>query len=196
MKTILSRLVLLTALTSSVSAVEWHGWESSLGGNGHFYTVIGANEGEVQNWYEARTEAAELGGHLVTFESSAELNFVRATFGKTELFWTGLTSTGGQGQFEWENGEAVTYTKFGLERPDANVASSVVINQQQLIRGVMGTRGFFGAVDPLSGYRGIVEYEQGIPASGSPTNVPDGGSPLVLIAISGAAGIICRLLKK
>lgn len=162
-----------------------------MGGNSHYYTVVGENPGDVLTWYDAQTAATGLGGYLVSFQSPAELNFVRKTFGKTELYWTGLTSTAGEGVFKWEDNQPVNFTKFGSERPNANVPSSVVINQQQISRGQLRT-GFFGAVNAFSEYRGIVEYEGGVP----PTNVPDGGSPLALIAISGVAGMICRFLKK
>jgi hypothetical protein len=191
MKKIISGMILVTALTASLNGVEWHEWESGMGGNGHYYTVVGANPVDVLTWYDAKDEANVLGGYLVSFQSPAELNFVRKTFGKTELFWTGLTSTAGEGEFKWDDGQPVSFTKFGSERPDANISSSVVINTQQSARGHLRT-GFFGAVSAFSEYRGIVEYEGEVP----PTNVPDSGSPLALIAISGAAGMICRFLKK
>jgi hypothetical protein len=197
MKRILSSLILISGLTASVNGAVWHEWEASTGGNGHYYTVVGENPGEIQNWYDAQIEAANLGGYLVTIQSAAELSFVRSTFGRTELFWTGLTSPGGQGgSFTWDNGQAITYSNLGSSALDPGVFSSVVINQVQQRGGRAFTKGFVGAVDPFSEYRGIVEYDSGIPGSQPPTTVPDGGSPLALIAISGVAGMVCRFLKK
>lgn len=185
MKKLLSSLILLSAFTTTVSGVDFVDWDV----NGHLYAVVGETPDLVMSWDDAQATADDLGGYLVTLGSAAELNFVRNSFGGTELFWTGMTSTSGQNQFQWQNGEPVTYSYFGSTSPDPSIESSVIINQI----GSRGfTRGYFGAVTPDSQYRAIIEFDGDVP----PANVPDGGNPLVLIAISAAAGMICRFLKR
>ena len=180
MKRAYQSLVIGLALTSSAGAAEWSQWDSIVG-NGHFYTVTDSS----MNWIDARTEATGLGGYLTSIGSLEELNFVRTTFGRSELFWTGLSTVNGNQAFEWDSGEAVGFTYFGAHQPDASQLGSVVINNLNS-RGF--TRGFFMDVSPFDSHRGIVERNTDPNANtgGDPENpptqrVPEGGSSLVLL---------------
>jgi hypothetical protein len=169
------------ALTSSVGAAQWSQWDPSVG-NGHFYAVTDT----ALTWYDARAEAGVLGGYLTSIGSLEELNFVRTTFGRSELFWTGLSTVNGNQAFEWDSGEPVGFTYFGAHQPDAGQLGSVIINNLNS-RGF--TRGFFMDVSPLELHRGIVERNTdpnaqtgGEDPGGPPTQqVPDGGSSLFLL---------------
>lgn len=197
MKKIVYSLFVVVALSSTVKGATWNEWAPAVGGNGHFYAVTDSS----LNWYDARTEAESLGGYLVSIGSAEELDFVRTTFGRKELFWTGLSSTIAQSgiqlpSFQWSNGDPLTYTYFGWQNPDAAIPSSVIINQ---INGRGFTRGFFAAIDPTSiELRGIVERnaDPNPPNNPGGTPVPDAGSPLVLMALAGAAGWLVRRFKR
>lgn len=192
MKKTLFSLIVVGALAGETQALVFQEWAEADGGNGHIYTVVGETPDQVLAWPDAQAEADALGGYLLTIESAAELNFVRNTFGRTELFWTGLNTDNGSGSFQWANGETVTYTYFGGELVDPNINSAVIINRLNS-RGF--SRGEFGAVDPFqSEYRAIVEFGADNPPDFP--GVPDAGNPLFLVLLSGAAGMCCRFLKR
>jgi hypothetical protein len=182
MKKLLQTMTFGIALTASVEAAEWHEWNTAVG-NGHFYTVTDT----AMTWFDARSEAADAGGYLTSIGSIEELDFIRTTFGRTELFWTGLSTINGNAAFEWDNGEPITFTYFGAHQPDSGQTSAVVINQTNS-RGF--TRGFFFDAQPGQLYRGIIENNTDpnaqIPDDDDPTDpkvnpVPDGGATAILL---------------
>ncbi len=209
MKMTLKYLVCGLALTSSVHAAPWTQWESTGGGNNHFYSVT---TGPL-TWFDARNEALNAGGYLTSIGSFAELNFIRATFGRTELFWTGLSSVNNPsavnnpssavnpGTFAWENGEPITFSYFGAHQPNPNQLSAVVINSLNS-RGF--TRGNFMDMALNTELRGIIERDTDPNApspgggNGSPNDppterVPDGGATVLML---GAALLATGVWRK
>lgn len=83
-------------------------------GNGHYYDMIVPANGI--KWTDARSAAASstyngLPGHLVTFSSAGEWNFVYATFPRN-FTWIGFTDEETEGTFKWVTGEPVTFTAW------------------------------------------------------------------------------------
>lgn len=70
------------------------------------------------SWTKAQTQAEKFGGYLVTISSQAEQNFLVEAFGGTELLWIGFTDRLVEGEFQWINGEAVTYTNWAVGEPN------------------------------------------------------------------------------
>lgn len=177
MKKVLKVAVAFIAFTASVEGAPWVGWDAPLG-NGHFYTVTDS----AMTWFDARDAATNLGGYLTSIGSLEELNFIRTSFGRTELFWTGLSTI--TDNLEWDNGEPLTFTYFGAQQPDTTQYSAIVINGVNS-RGF--TRGSFQDVNLLSDplYRGVIERDTDPNAQNPIDNpVPDGGSTLVLLGLS------------
>jgi hypothetical protein len=187
MKKLLQTISFGIALTTSIEAAVWHEWDPSVG-NGHFYAVTDT----AMNWFDARSEASNAGGYLTSIGSIAELDFIRTTFGRSELFWTGLSTINGNNVFEWDSGEPITFTYFGAHQPDASQTSSVVINH---INSRGFTRGFFFDAQPTQLYRGIIESSTDPNAQipDDPTNpVPDGGATAILLG----AGLVGTALYR
>ncbi|MEL7355615.1 MAG: LamG-like jellyroll fold domain-containing protein [Cyanobacteria bacterium J06560_6] len=80
--------------------------------NGKLYLLSNAG-----NWEAAQAEAESLGGNLVTINDAAEEQWLNNTFNNQRL-WIGLTDSATEGQFEWANGETVTYTNWASGQPD------------------------------------------------------------------------------
>jgi hypothetical protein len=86
--------------------------------NGHYYTRTTSAD----NWAAAETEAAALGGHLVTINDQAEQDFLKQTFfsgpDRYTIYWIGLNDMAQEGTFVWSSGEPVTYTNWGPGEPN------------------------------------------------------------------------------
>lgn len=191
MKRLQQILVFVLALTASAKGAEWFEWTGHQGGS-HYYSAT-----DSLDWFSSQSEAVTLGGYLTSIGSVQELDFIRATFGRSELFWTGLSTVndGNNGSFEWVNGAPITYSYFSWSQPDPSQSSAVIINQLNP-RGF--TRGFFYAVSPFEEHRGIVERDTDPNATTPPdgnggddggnggTPVPDAGSSLWLLGLAGA----------
>ncbi|MEB3293161.1 MAG: DUF4347 domain-containing protein, partial [Synechococcales bacterium] len=80
--------------------------------NGKQYRLTG-----VGTWLEAQAAAQAFGGNLVTINDAAEETWLQQTFGTSSL-WIGLNDRQVEGQFEWVNGEAVTYTNWAPGEPN------------------------------------------------------------------------------
>ena len=117
--------------------------------NGKEYILTNGSK----TWLEAEAEAVSQGGHLVTINDLAEETWLRDTFGSTEGFWIGINDINQEGQFEWVNGEAVTYTNWAPGEP--NNAGG---NQDY---GLMNFRSIrqWDDSSPGSTLRGIIEIE-------------------------------------
>lgn len=184
MKRPMQTIVFALALTSSVRAAEWFEWTAHDGGS-HFYSIT-----DSLDWFSSQAEAVTRGGYLTTIGSVRELDFIRATFGRSELLWTGLSTVneGNSGGFEWVNGAPITYSYFSWRVPDPNQASAVIINQ---LNSRNFTRGFFHDVSPFESYRAIVERDTDpnatVPPDHGGTPVPETGSVLVLAGLASGA---------
>jgi hypothetical protein len=82
--------------------------------NGREYVLSAGN----LTWEQAQAEAQRLGGNLVTINDAAEETWLKQTFSGTEGFWIGLSDQRVEGQYEWANGEAVTYTNWAPGEPN------------------------------------------------------------------------------
>ena len=85
--------------------------------NGHLYyllspTTVGA----------AETEAATLGGHLVTINDALENAWVLGTFGLyggvPRSMWIGLNDVANEGQFVWLDGDSSAYRYWAVGEPN------------------------------------------------------------------------------
>lgn len=69
---------------------------------GHEYALIE----EKVTWHIAKRMCEEMGGHLVTVESAAELHGLQSLCGKTSA-WFGATDEDSEGTWRWVNGTQV-----------------------------------------------------------------------------------------
>lgn len=97
--------------TSQLYAAGGSGGDPTFNGNRYRLT-------DSLTWEEAQTAAQAVGGNLVTINTAAEETWLKQTFGGTEGFWIGITDRRVEGQFEWVNGEAVTYTNWAPGEPN------------------------------------------------------------------------------
>lgn len=70
------------------------------------------------SWTSAKTEAENLGGHLVAINDQAEQNFLFNTFGGSEDLWIGLTDENLEETFEWVNGDPLSYENWRDGEPN------------------------------------------------------------------------------
>jgi len=79
--------------------------------NGHsYYRSTGS-----ATWTTARTNCANMGGHLVTITSSGEQNFLYALWPSG---WIGLTDEVAEGTWRWVTGETYSYTNWNNGEPN------------------------------------------------------------------------------
>jgi len=81
--------------------------------NGHYYKSI-----PLMNWLDAGIRASNLGGYLVTINDRQEELWLRNQFGANALFWLGLNDIRMEGNWEWANGDPVTYTNWKPGEPN------------------------------------------------------------------------------
>ena len=74
--------------------------------NGHAYKRILCESRD-----DAVAQATEEKVHLVTINDAAEQAWLTAVFGH-EFYWIGLSDTEKEGQWQWDNGESVTYENW------------------------------------------------------------------------------------
>jgi hypothetical protein len=72
----------------------------------------------VTTWTGAEAYAQSLGGHLVTINDAAEQALLVSLFGGNTRYWIGFNDLAVEGNFEWVNGEPVTYTNWALGEPN------------------------------------------------------------------------------
>ena len=75
--------------------------------NGHAYKQIRA-----RSLADARAQAAADNAYLVTINNAAEQRWLSGAFGNG-LYWIGLSDAEKEGQWQWDNGEPLTYTNWG-----------------------------------------------------------------------------------
>jgi prepilin-type N-terminal cleavage/methylation domain-containing protein len=85
-----------------------------LGGefNGSTYYI----SNNLVSWTVAKQSAEAMGGHLVTFSSAAENNYVSSRFPQTS--WIGLSDTRIEGVWEWVTGEPFNYISWSTGEPN------------------------------------------------------------------------------
>lgn len=74
------------------------------------------------SWHDAESYAQSLGGHLVTVNDQAEMNWLLSRFGT--VFWLGLNDVQEEGTFVWTSGEPVEYTRWAWSHPESPYSSS------------------------------------------------------------------------
>ncbi len=93
--------------------------------NGHDYYLL-----EQSTWLEALRESQRLDGHLATFTSEQEAQWVYETFGhfneSPRLLWIGLTDAFHEGKFAWITGEPVEYTDWAPGEPNGDEQENFV----------------------------------------------------------------------
>lgn len=97
----------------------------SLQTGGHAYKKI-----KCESWEDARTQAAAEGAYLVTINDEAEQKWLQSVFGNQPI-WIGLNDVVTEGEWQWDNGEPVTYTNWEFQEPhDPNneVEDYVILN--------------------------------------------------------------------
>jgi hypothetical protein len=77
--------------------------------NGHAYIRI-----ICQNLEVAKDQAAAERAYLVAINDKVEQEWLSGVFGN-ELYWIGLHKDETKGQWQWDNGEPLTYTNWGPE---------------------------------------------------------------------------------
>ena len=77
--------------------------------NGHAYKQIRA-----RSLADARAKADADNAYLVTINNEAEQRWLSGVFGNG-LYWIGLSKAEKDGQWQWDNGEPLTYTNWGPE---------------------------------------------------------------------------------
>ena len=81
---------------------------------GHAYKKI-----TCESWEDARTQAAAEGAYLVTINDAAEQKWLQTVLGN-QPSWIGLNDIAHEGEWEWDNGEPVTYTNWGFQEPNGS----------------------------------------------------------------------------
>ena len=93
--------------------------------NGHYYEIVISATGAV-DWAEARDAAAGMTfngmpGHLATFTSAAEEDWVIANFGAIgtdDHIWIGATDEATEGTWVWITGEPWSHTNWAMGEPN------------------------------------------------------------------------------
>jgi hypothetical protein len=80
--------------------------------NGHTYY----KSPSAADWNNFESFAFTIGGYLTTINNAAEDSFLSAVAGGAA--WIGLTDKYDEGNFQWSNGEPVTYTNWCTAQPD------------------------------------------------------------------------------
>ena len=104
----------------------WFRWETSAGGNGHWYKAVAPTDGLI--WTEADRLARLQGGYLATITSAAENDFVFSLVHAPEFFAKGSgPALGGfqqdrapepNGGWCWVSGEPWNYSNWHSNEPN------------------------------------------------------------------------------
>ena len=81
--------------------------------NGHAYKRIYCKSRD-----DAISQAAAEKAHLVTINDAAEQKWLEGLFVEKRFFWIGLSDAEKEGQWQWDNGESLTYTNWAPHEPD------------------------------------------------------------------------------
>jgi hypothetical protein len=144
MKNLIQAAVVTLFAASTAQAQQAVQWKVSDGGNGHWYRDLGTS-GTVAAIPALLTEIArDAGGHLVSYHSAAEEQFVIQSVGAGMV---GLFGVAGSAAFVWSSGEPVTYSNWGCcgcnnaPYPNNSNQSDRIVFQANY-PGCTGTQGF------------------------------------------------------
>ncbi len=70
------------------------------------------------SWESCQAYAQVHGGNLVTIESADQEAWLRSELGTDGWYWIGLNDRAVEGQWQWADGQPVTYTNWGPGQPD------------------------------------------------------------------------------
>ena len=88
--------------------------------NGSHYVVLDTS----MTWNEAQAYAESIGGNLVTINDATEEQWLSDTFSSyNKRFWIGINDETQEGEFQWVNGEAVTYTNWRDGYPNGTTSN-------------------------------------------------------------------------
>ena len=108
--------------------------------NGHAYKRIPCESRD-----DAVAQATAEKAHLVTINDAAEQSWLTAVFGH-EFYWIGLSDTEKEGQWQWDNGEPVTYENWF---PDDFFSESLEASERNFVITTLAD-GKWYAVSPKS----------------------------------------------
>ncbi|NJK68908.1 MAG: hypothetical protein HC941_22430 [Microcoleus sp. SU_5_3] len=128
----------------------------SLGDRVYFLTPTATS------WQNARAIARSFGGNLVTINNAAENSFLTSQFG-SQRPWIGLNDEAIEGQFQWVNGEPVTFTNWASGEPN-NFGSAGEDFAE------LSSNGRWNDLPTTSQRRGIVEIDLNLLGTSSSTN--------------------------
>ena len=120
MKNLIHTAVVTLFAASAAHAQQAVQWKVSDGGNGHWYLL--ATQGK-RNWIDARSWATSIGGHLVTFQSKAEWDFIWPRFNGSDGYWIGLFQDPPTGLppdqgWRWVTEEPLAFTAWAPGEPN------------------------------------------------------------------------------
>jgi len=123
------RFIVFVAFALALDApAQWVRWETSAGGNGHWYKAVPNTNGF--NWEQASVAAQAEGGYLATITSQAENDFVFSLINDPQFFGTfngsgpaigGYQPDGSPepaGGWSWVTGETWSYTNWAPNSPN------------------------------------------------------------------------------
>jgi hypothetical protein len=127
----------------------WARWETSAGGNGHWYKAVALTDGIT--WPEADHLARAQGGYLATITSAAENDFVFNLVNAPEFFGNGKgPALGGfqqdqapepDGGWCWVSGEPWNYSHWHSTEPSNGRVPSGTEDRLQFYSGIPRTPG-------------------------------------------------------
>ena len=79
--------------------------------NWHAYKMI-----KRERWESAQAQATAEGAYLVAISDESEQDWLQAVFGGQPT-WIGLNNIAREGQWQWDNGEPLTYTNWRVQEP-------------------------------------------------------------------------------
>jgi len=151
--------------------------------NNHAYLLTNS-----ATWTDASSQAQAKGGYLVTVNNAAENQFLVDTFGGSEYLLIGFNDATVEGNFQWVNGEPVTYTNWYSGQPNnyQGVEDYAHLN--------FGSPGRWNDLSGTSVYRGIIEINNpsGVIPATEISGTLDVGQSTKVYQIAGKAGQTLR----
>nr|XP_006816218.1 PREDICTED: uncharacterized protein LOC102809517 [Saccoglossus kowalevskii] len=83
-----------------------------------------------KTWSNAQTQCQAWGGNLATVNDNLEQAFlasILSTLIRNERYWIGLNDLSSVGEYDWVDGEKVTYTNWGDNQPDTRTGDCVAM---------------------------------------------------------------------